>query len=925
MSRTASVPTAFSCIPVCVAIAAMFALTLGAAGVASAQGFPLGVRVDFPTGDAIATTLVDLNGDHIPDLVTANLTGASMSVMLGTGGGAFGVRTDFAVPAEPRHFSVGDVNGDGKPDIVTANLTGGTISVLLGNGSGGFAAHADFAAGLNSYDVALADLNMDGKLDVVVSISGGNAVSVLIGNGDGTFGPPTSYPVGLSPHCLALGDMNGDGIPDIVVENHGSGSVSVLLGNGTGGFGTAANFATDAGPTGLALTDLNNDGTLDVVTCNDIGLDVSVLLGDGSGGLGTSTNVALSAHGFGVAVGDVDGDGKPDIACALGAPANVVSVLSGDGSGGFGAPTNFPVGNGPSALSIGDANGDGRPDIVVADLSGSTVSLLLAAPIMGEETRLSGGGLATAMGDLNGDGLADIAAATGGNNVLVYLASPSGFGAPTSYTTGSGSSGVAFADLDGDGKPDMMVTNQNDATISTFGNLGAGTFGLRTTSATRSFPTAIVWGQFNSGTGPVVVNELSNSVSILQSNGTGGLLDYIYGLEYPTAPLPLLVAVGDVDGDGYTDLVTSNNNSVSISNHVLVLPSTTTTFYPPYVGPFSVALADLNGDGKPDLVVMTHSNCVLVYLNNGTGFGATPAAYALPSFPEAAGVFPVSIGDLNGDGRLDIAVATRIDSSSYVTSHVNEFFGDGSGGFGPCVSTFMPAGDVAMGDVNGDGRLDLASGGNSVLLSPSPTRCVLAAATGSMTAGSTIALTATIQPTRIVPASSSVGSVRFFDGTTLLGASPVSWVSQGASPTLYKGTATLTPTLNRPGARSLSAIYGGDGRRAGSIAPSITELVQPLPLAVESGRTVSFGLARMPNPAIGGRLQVAFALPTDASATLELFDLHGRRLARRDVGSLGAGDHSVNFGTDRPLASGVYFVRLTQGGNVATARRITLQ
>ncbi|HUK64039.1 MAG TPA: FG-GAP-like repeat-containing protein, partial [Dongiaceae bacterium] len=285
--------------------------------------------------------------------------------------------------------------------------------------------------------------------------------------------------------------------------------------------------------------------------------------------------------------------------------------------------------------------------------------------------------------------------------------------------------------------------------------------------------------------------------------------------------------------------------------------------------------------------------------------------------------------DLNGDGRLDVVVSLRTDSSSVFVGRICEFLGDGSGGLGPRIDLNCGAGGnpIALGDVNADGRADLAIAGWGVLLNPSATRTVLTAPAGTVPQGATLTLTATIQPTRIYPGSPS--TVSFFDGTTLLGTAPVTWtkhVNTCFPPVIpcyypvYTGTATLSPVMSHGGVRSLSAVFSGDGRRAGSIAPAISRTVLAAPVAVGREPTPTFGLEHVTNPAAGGRVGVSFSLANGAPATLELFDLGGRRVEARDVRALGAGHHATQLGGEHTIRAGVYFIRLRQGANVARAR-----
>ncbi len=196
----------------------------------------------YPTGaGATSVVLGDLNGDGKLDVVTANA--ASLSVLLGRGGGSFGAKTDYPVGGAPRVLLLGDLNGDGNLDIVT------NVAVLFGKGDGTFTVKPDDGTGIGTDWSALGDFNGDGKLDVVTAnyvettTNGGiGTVSVRLGNGDGSFGAKTDFEAGVMPDGVAVGDVNGDGKLDLAVANSGldgAWSLSVLLGKGDGSFGAA--------------------------------------------------------------------------------------------------------------------------------------------------------------------------------------------------------------------------------------------------------------------------------------------------------------------------------------------------------------------------------------------------------------------------------------------------------------------------------------------------------------------------------------------------------------------------------------------------------------------------------------------------------------------------------------------------------------
>jgi hypothetical protein len=185
-------------------------------------------------------TVADLNHDGIPDLVTANADSGDVSVLLGRGDGTFAAERRFAVGvgASPTSVAVADLNGDGIPDLVTANADSNDVSVLLGRGGGTFAPQQRFAVGRTPQSVIVADLNGDGLPDLVNSNVFSDDVSVLLGRGGGTFAAERRFAVGVgaSPTSVAVADLNGDRILDLAITDYFFSAVTVLQGRGDGTF-----------------------------------------------------------------------------------------------------------------------------------------------------------------------------------------------------------------------------------------------------------------------------------------------------------------------------------------------------------------------------------------------------------------------------------------------------------------------------------------------------------------------------------------------------------------------------------------------------------------------------------------------------------------------------------------------------------------
>jgi hypothetical protein len=359
------------------------------------------------------------------------------------------------------------------------------------------------------WSVAVADLNGDGLPDIVTTFTffasateqtGSVAVYLQNAAQPGAFLSPTKYPVGNHPVAIAIGDLNGDGKPDIVTvntilnSNDTSSAVNVLMQDAShpGHFSPAANYPTGRAPVAVAIGDLNGDGKPDLVVSDDSGL--SLLLQDPStpGSFLPRTTIPAGGATSSVAVADLNGDRLLDLVATTGTSV-VVLLQNSNQPANFSAPSTYAAGLQPIWVAVSDLNGDGMPDLAVANLGngsdGTTASLSV---LLGDPT------------------------------------APGKFLAASDYQTGSDSSFVAIADLNGDGKPDIAVANSG---------------GL-------------------AGVCPPTCS-LSGSLSVLlQEPASSG--QFLSATNYAAQDQVLGVATADVNGDGKTDLVIDNGGGVVI-------------------------------------------------------------------------------------------------------------------------------------------------------------------------------------------------------------------------------------------------------------------------------------------------------------------------------------------------------------------------
>jgi hypothetical protein len=429
----------------------------GSSGPSGAIHYPIDRQV-------MGIAVVDLNGDGWPDI--ALLAQENARVLWNDGSGGFPRRTGYEIGHSFDSLRTGDVDGDGRRDLVATSSVG--TSVVFTGAAGPLAA-VDFPApaSVTRCDaVAMGDLDDDGEADLALATSYPAGAAVFL-NTNGTFGPAVAYELGgavtTTTTSIAIGDVNGDRRPDLVL-NQQDDSAAVLINDGTGTFGTPTGYAAGGALLAVVLSDLDGDGDADLVGSTRSG--INVLMNDGTGVFGAPTPYTTTAVTSPPVLGDLNGDGKLDVAVAS---WELVDVLYNKGDGTLLAATAVKAGTTVTSIAIADLDADTRPDIAIADggnrvgctTVGSGVRVLFndgsqAFTAIDYVTRGAFGALAIA--DLDRDGKPDIVTANilmlrnEGNRIFrVHIPDNDAHYVSNLRTTHS----LAVGDVNGDGKPDL--------------------------------------------------------------------------------------------------------------------------------------------------------------------------------------------------------------------------------------------------------------------------------------------------------------------------------------------------------------------------------------------------------------------------------------------------------------------------------------
>ena len=619
--------------------------------------------------------------------------------------------------------AIGDFTGDGRNDVVISTKDSDDMSrpnhvYLFAQGGDGWLNRIEVLETQNSWmpDLGLSsgDLDGDGRTDAVVA--NGHALDVFFQR-DGSLA--AGKPIALDgAQSVKAVDVDGDGKVDLV--SGAAAGLVLLRGLGAGTFAPAV-IVSPQRQKEVEVADVTGDGRRDIVSCNGAVALVFAQLAGGTFAVPTQHSGAAPCES--VALADVNGDGRIDVSMVGGgnAPRSRLDVFAQQANGTVAeTPVTYATKDIPGSVKAGDMNGDGRADLVVLHENWMLVGVHAQAPdhtLDAERlTRVpyanGGSPQKMAIGDVNGDQRADIVVADDQHGLVMLWGQPAGpstttstarlattvattppagaprplFSAPQGYELDAIGESVVAGDFNGDGRTDVALSTRSKSNPST------------------SYKVFVLYQAAD--------GSLPRAVSFDTEGGAG------YGDV-------MVLAAGDLDGDGRTDLVLRMRDGINIFMQRNGTFADRTYTELPYAS--RVDLADLDGDGKADMV-MTGLG-ITVYRSLGAGTFAPPVTVLASSHRSR-----MAVGDVTGDGRLDLVTVNNFSPSAV---EVYRQLPDGNFGAGERTAFDANPNEIALGDLNGDGRLDVAAtyeAGIQVV----GVRLLLQTAGGTLTPGATV-------------------------------------------------------------------------------------------------------------------------------------------------------------------------------------------
>ena len=765
-------------------------------GVIDASTF--GQKTDFATANNPASLAIgDLDGDGKPDIAVAN--GGTVSVLLNSSAkgtinsSSFLAKND--MPFAINSIIIADLDGDARNDIAGLGVLGASYAVSIfhniGTVSGSiavssFESSVNFSTGALPSVLKAADLNGDGKLELVTIDKIFNVLTVLKNSTNGavinsnSFLQSSTFSTGKSPYDMAFYDIDGDGLVDVLTANYADNTLSIFhnittTSGNTPSFAAKDNMTFTGNPMAVAIGDLDGDGRPDIGAVNLYG-SLSIFrynppippaitgFSPLTGPVGTTVtitgtnfntdNIANNIIYFGATRAVVTAATSTQIITTVpvGATYKPITLVNSDTRRGAASQKPFDVtyttknsiltsdfatpGYGgylsqhSLKVNLLDVDGDGKPDMVTCDLTAKTVSVWLNT--------------GTVNAALNGQ-----------------------FAPALTFDGGDAISDLKIADIDGDGKPDIVTISNMAQTISILHNISTPANAAFDKRINMALPNYVYFDKIE-----LADLNTDGKIDIIAWSATSYFYVYRNTSSITTisfaAPLTISADVGnhlttgDVDGDGKPDIVldiyygysNNSNNGLSVMRNTSVnggISFTTPVLINSTVG--GPVLADIDSDGKLDIIT-GNGTSINILRNLSSGGPVTPASFSAPVPLNTNQQFGGAcyVADIDGDGKPDI-ISSNGDLVNHSTFSIlrNTTVGSAiSFDDGIDIETRLACGDMAIGDIDGDSKPDiLVNTGNYVmpfynhpLSAAATTPPVITAITPSSgAAGSTVTIT----------------------------------------------------------------------------------------------------------------------------------------------------------------------------------------